>query len=211
MVLYEYFIEIIDIRLLNLLIFFSILIFVFLSFKILKIPYFIDPYGEKSEPLINDPTAKNYSKKWRSDKIQEIIQKEGLKELISIVGEFGKGMRDTVEEALEKGFSVVVISGNILFCDSKTEVKRVIEKYSNLELYMHKVRPIYHFSILGRKHLFLEAPHPPKQKDKISMGINNAYDKDVYEKLNYFNQLKQTCTRVNIENFDEIATEVCHT
>ena len=210
MVLYEYLIEIIDIRLLDLLIFLSILIFVFLSFKILKIPYFIDPYGEKSESLINDPKAKNYSKKWRSNKIHEIIQKKDLKELISIVGEFGKGMRDTVEEALKEGFSVVVITGNILFCDSKSEVKRLINKYPNLNLYMHKERPIYHFSILGRKHLFLEIPHSAKQKDKISIGINNAYDKSIYEKLNYLNQVKQKCIQVNVENFDEIAAEVCY-
>ena len=75
---------------------------------------------------------------------------------------------------------------------------------------MRKERPIYHFSILGRKHLFLEIPHSPEQKDKKSIGINNAYNKSIYEKLNYLNQFKQKCIQVNVENFDEIAAEVCY-
>jgi len=204
MVLYEYLIEIIDIRLLDFLIFIFLLTFVYLFMIVFKIPFFIDPFGEKSTLLVNNPDAKNYSKKWRLEKIEEVIQTKDSKELLAVVGEFGKGMRDTVKDALEADFSVEVISGNILFTDSKEEIKRLIEKKSNFDLYMCKKRPIHHFAIIGHNNLFLEVPHSHAQKDKQSIGINNAYNNEFSEKLNYFNQLKKQCIKVDIENFDEI-------
>jgi len=162
-----------------------VVIVTFFVLRVIGIPYHIDPFGKSSIGLIenlNISDSKNEAVIWRKRKIDEAARKNE-KVLLAKVGEFGKGeFPRTYEYALDKGFSVTVVSGNITWPDSKLQLKELL-KNKNFRFYVLDYRPEDHFTVIGKSHLFIEAPHEHSAKIKHSLGVSNAH-KSILNKFN---------------------------
>jgi hypothetical protein len=141
-----------------------------------------DPFGKETVGLTRDERVSG-AKAWRKKKIDE-AERKGIKELLVKAGEFGHGMRETVKYALDKGFSVKVVSGGT-YCDSRNEIINFLKEYpKSFKYYVVDGRPDDHFAIIGRSNLFIEVPHAWDAKIKRSLGITDAH----YHILNRFNE-----------------------
>lgn len=141
-----------------------------------------DPFGKETAGLIHNETI-NKALEWRKKKIDE-DERKGIKKLLVKAGEFGHGMRETVEYALSKKFDVTVVSGHT-YCDSRDEIINLLKKYpKSFKYYVVDGRPDDHFAIIGRSNLFIEVPHAWDAKIKRSLGITDAH----YPILNRFNE-----------------------
>ena len=206
-----------------------IVIVIYLISRLSKMPYYIDPYGEQSIRLTNRHskiywlashivsflTLGKYkcttSTLWRAKKIIEEADR-GICEPLEIkftAGEAGKGMRESIRLALEKGFKVILLTGSP-YCDAVDEIKEFI-KNSKFELYINvEHRPERHFAIIANKHIFLEVPHTPYQEKKFSLGINNAKTVIVDSYTEKFNKVKDEMQKItSVKEFEEIESEYC--
>lgn len=153
----------------------SALVIVIVALLVMRI-IGIDQLGEKSEGLIHDET-KNECKIFRSKMIDDADRK-GEKVLLAKAGEFGKGMLASVDYALNKGFSVTVVSGDKTFCKSRERIIEWMGMFPDrFKYYVLNYRPNDHFTIIGQSHLFIEVPHNYDERIKKSLGIYNANDR----------------------------------
>ncbi len=143
------------------------------------------PYGEQVTRMKSRTNhLSSESHQWREAAINDAI-KRGTKKICIYAGEYGEGLRDTSDFALQHGISVTTVAGPFPNDDEKKTVlikdlQEKIQSYgSQFGFYAVKERPQYHFTIIG-PHLFLEEPHPPIESNigsaKYSLGIWNAYD-----------------------------------
>ncbi len=185
---------------------FIVVIGIFIVFRAIEVPLYLDPFGKKSVLLTHD-AEKNEAKKWRLQKIDE-AEKQGEKVFLAKAGEFGEGMVETVEYALQRGFSVSVVSGNMTLCDSRTRIIDLLQKFPNkFEYYVLNIRPADHFAIIGKDNLFIEVPHDYNAKIKNSIGINKAHNDIINKFIIKFDKTKQFSKKADV---DFVKTMPCY-
>ena len=202
-----------------------LVIFVYLISRFINMPFYFDPFGEKSVRLTKrlNPFSRLSShilslltfgkfklltsQDWRIVKINEVAEREigEFLELKIVTGGFRYGLRKTVRLALIKGYKVVLLSG-LPYCDTVADMKEFLN-YPKFELYIGKKRrPKKHFAIIGETNIFLEAPHLPYNQEKeYSLGIRNAKPEIVKLYTERFNKMKEGMQKItSIEEIEEM-------
>jgi hypothetical protein len=167
----------------------GIVVIFLVAMKLAGFPIYQNPYGKnplKTKRLNRNCDGEQDSEAliWRFDAIDdsnekfEVEKDEKLKEDSILTGEFGEGMRKTVEYSLNLGRSVTAISGPIEDESERLDLLNFLdEQYSKhpltFQYYMAKSRPELHFSILGDK-IYAEDKHE-KGKKEGAYGIWEAY------------------------------------
>jgi hypothetical protein len=202
-----------------------LVVFVYLISRVSRLPFYIDPYGEKSVRLTNRLSPISWlashiltflssgkykllpSYLWREEKIEDAaISEEEPLEAKFVTGETGKGMRESIWLALKRGFRVILLTG-IPYCDAIDDIKKFLE-YPKFELYLDVThRPEKHFTIITNKHIFLEVPHLPFQEKKYSLGINNAKPELVNLYTEKFDKMKEKMQKTSLQEFEEIVSK----
>jgi len=113
----------------------------------------------------------------------------GELELKVIVGEFSKNTQEIVKHAVNHKFErVTSIGGLKVFCEDRTEIYTILDKYENIKYFILPERPNKHFMIFNKSHLYIEKSHR-YNKSCGSVGIKKSnpelieiYDQ-VFEKM----------------------------
>ncbi|BDZ68698.1 hypothetical protein [Methanobacterium ferruginis] len=117
---------------------------------------------------------------WRFNLIEELrIQKSKGKinenlTLKLVVGEFSENTQEIVKHAANHGFtSITVIAGPNVFCEDRTEIYTILDKYPIVNYFILSERPTKHFMIFNNTHLYVEKPHRHTET-RGSVGIKKC-------------------------------------
>nr|WP_319372404.1 hypothetical protein [uncultured Methanobacterium sp.] len=119
-------------------------------------------------------------------------------ELKVIVGEFSENTQEIVKHAANHDFgSIIIIAGPKVFCEDKTEIYSLLNRYNNVKYFILPERPTKHYMIFNNTHLYVEKPHRHTET-RGSVGIKNCNRKllkrynDAFENiLTYGKQLSK--------------------
>lgn len=117
---------------------------------------------------------------WRFNLIEELrTQKSKGKinenlTLKLIVGEFSENTQEIVKHAANHCFSLItVIAGPNVFCEDRTEIYTILDKYPSVNYFILPERPTKHFMIFNNTHLYVEKPHRHTET-RGSVGIKKC-------------------------------------
>lgn len=128
-------------------------------------------------------------------------------ELKVVVGEFSQESQEIVRHAISHKFEhLKIITGPKLFCEDKTEIYALINKYESVEYMILPERPSKHFMIFHNKHLYIEKPHQ-HNKSRGSVGIKKCNPElmEIYNQA--FERMWKCATPVNKE---EVLNQACY-
>lgn len=119
---------------------------------------------------------------WRFNLIEDLKDqknkgkiKERL-ELKVIVGEFSENTQEIVKHAANHNFeSITIITGPKIFCEDKSEIYSLLDRYDNVKYLILPERPTKHFMIFNNTHLYVEKPHRHTES-RGSVGIKKCND-----------------------------------
>lgn len=95
-------------------------------------------------------------------------------ELKVIIGEFSQESQEIVKHAVNHEFEhITIIAGPKIFCEDRTEIYTLLDKYKNVRYFILPKRPNKHFIIFHKNHLYIEKPHR-HNKSRGSVGIKNT-------------------------------------
>lgn len=120
-------------------------------------------------------------------------------ELKVIMGEFGQESQEIVKHAANHNFEhLKIITGPKIFCEDKTEIYTLLDKYEGFEFYVLPERPSKHFIIFHNKHLYIEKPHQ-HNRSRGSVGIKKCNPElmDIYNQA--FHKMLKYATPVTKE------------
>lgn len=153
---------------------------VFILFKLVyrHKPNCNEQYGAEIVLFHSD---ERYKKRvWRFNLIEDIKnQKTKGKindelELKAIVGEFSENTQEIVKHAANHNFgSITIIAGPNVFCEDKTEIYTLLDRYNNVKYFILPERPTKHFMIFNNTHLYAEKPHQHTET-RGSVGIKKC-------------------------------------
>ncbi|MGA2676509.1 MAG: hypothetical protein ACLQG5_13645 [Methanobacterium sp.] len=173
-------------------------------------PHYDDQYGK--EIVLFHSTERYKKRVWRFNLIEKLKNQKikgkiiGELELKVIVGEFSEGTQEIVKHAANHKFnSITIISGPKVFCEDRMEIYTLLDKYKSVEYLILPKRPLKHFMIFNKTHLFIEKPHRHNHS-RGSVGVMKAqpklveiYDQAFNEMLEYahpltkYEVMKQEC------------------
>jgi len=158
----------------------SSLLAVFIIFKLVyrHNPNFNEHYGAEIVLFHSD---EQYKKRiWRFNLIEDLKnqeskgKKDGKLELKVIVGEFSENTQEIVKHAANHNFeSITIISGPNVFCEDRTEIFTLLDRYINVKYFILPERPTKHFMIFDNTHLYVEKPHRHTET-RGSVGIKKC-------------------------------------
>jgi hypothetical protein len=171
------------------------LLTVFILFKLVyrHNPNFNEHYGAEISLFHSD---EGYKKRvWRFNLI-EYLENQKNKGKINedlqlklIVGELSENTQEIVKHAANHNFgTIIIISGPYVYCEDKTEIYSLLDRYSNVEYFILPQRPTKHYMIFNNTHLYVEKPHQ-HTKTRGSVGIKKCNRKllksynDAFEKI----------------------------
>ena len=175
-------------------------------------PHVDELYGDE---IVLFHSSERYEKRiWRFNLIEHIKnQKNRVKsntalELKVVVGELSEDTLEIIKNAASSKFEEIsVIGGPNIFCEDKTEIYALLDRFETVKYHILPIRPNKHFMIFNKTHLFIEKPHHHNET-RGAVGVKYAHPEliEVYNNaftsiLNYSKQLtkedvlKQDCYR----------------
>jgi hypothetical protein len=155
----------------------------FVVIILIKVIYRHDPHihEQYGDEIVLFHSEERYRKRvWRFNLIEDLwdLKKrgkvDGELELKVIVGEFGENTQEIVKHAVNHKFGqVIVIGGPKVFCEDRTEIYTILDKYENIKYFILPERPNKHFMIFNKSHLYIEKPHRHNES-RGSVGIKNS-------------------------------------
>lgn len=124
---------------------------------------------------------------------------EGL-ELKVVMGEFSQESQEIVKHAINHKFErLKIITGPKIFCEDRTEIYTLMDKYESVEYLTLPERPSKHFMIFHKNHLYIEKPHQ-YNRSRGSVGIKNCNPElmKIYDEA--FERMLEYATPVNKED-----------
>ena len=98
----------------------------------------------------------------------------GELELKVIVGEFSEDTQEIIKHAVNHGFGLItIIGGPKVFCEDRTEIYTLLDRYENIKYFVLPTRPNKHFMIFSGRHLYIEKPHRHNES-RGSVGVKNS-------------------------------------
>ncbi|EKQ50807.1 MAG: hypothetical protein B655_2322 [Methanobacterium sp. Maddingley MBC34] len=166
------------------------LLAVFILFKLVykHNPHCNEHYGADIVLFHSD---ERYKKRvWRFNIIED-LKNQKTKEKINdelelkvIVGEFSENTQEIVKHAANHNFRLIhIISGPNIFCEDKTEIYTLLDRYNNVKYFILPERPTKHFMIFNNTHLYVEKPHRHTESrgsvgiTKCNLKLLNIYNK----------------------------------
>ena len=201
---------------------------------VIKLIYRHNPHGnvQYGNEIILFHSDERFKKRvWRFNLIEELKSAKnrgkvtGELELKLVVGEFSEDTQEIVKHAVNHKFKFIkIIAGPKVFCEDKTEIYALLDKYKSVEYFILPIRPIKHFMILSinsqnllepsknsvfrkfKGHLYIEKPHRHNES-RGSVGVKNSnlelikiYDNAFNEMLKYAQPLTK----------DEVLNQQCY-
>ena len=183
---------------------------------LIKLIYRHNPHGnaQYGNEIILFHSDERFKKRvWRFNLIEELKSAKnrgkvtGELELKLVVGEFSEDTQEIVKHAVNHKFKFIkIIAGPKVFCEDKTEIYALLDKYKSVEYFILPIRPIKHFIIFNNSHLYIEKPHRHNES-RGSVGVKNSnlelikiYDNAFNEMLKYAQPLTK----------DEVLNQQCY-
>jgi hypothetical protein len=141
-------------------------------------PHVHEQYGNE---IVLFHSVERYKKRiWRFNAIEDLRNLKnkgkikGELELKVVVGEFSQDTQEIIKHAANHRFGqVTIISGPKVFCEDRTEIYTLLDKYDGVEYLVLSKRPNKHFMIFGAHHLYIEKPHRHNES-RGSVGIKKS-------------------------------------
>ncbi len=128
-------------------------------------------------------------------------------ELKVIMGEFSQESQEIVKHALNHRFNhLTIITGPKVFCEDKSEIYTLLDKYSNVKYLILQERPNKHFMIFHKNHLYLEKPHKHNQS-RGSVGIKKCNPELINTYKKAFCEISKYTRPINKE---EVLNQQCY-
>ena len=91
-----------------------------------------------------------------------------------IMGEFSQEAQEIVKHAANHNFGfITIISGPKVFCEDRTEIYTLLDKYESVRYFILPKRPNKHFMIFDKSHMYIEKPHRHNES-RGSVGIKKS-------------------------------------
>lgn len=156
----------------------SSLLAVFILFKLVcrDDPNFNELYG--SEIILFHSDERYKKRVWRFNLLEDVksnnLTRSDKLELQVMVGEFSENTQEIVKHTVNHNFnSITIIAGPEVFCEDRTEIYTLLDKYQNIEYFILPERPTKHFMIFNNTHLYVEKPHRHTES-RGSVGIKKC-------------------------------------
>ena len=150
---------------------------------LIKVIYKHNPHGHEhyGDEIVLFHSDERYKKRvWRFHVIEDLKNLKNSRkisdklELRISMGEFSQDAQEIVKHALNHDFGLItIISGPKVFCEDRTEIYALLDKYENVEYFILPKRPNKHFMIFHKNHLYIEKPHR-HNKSRGSVGIKKS-------------------------------------
>jgi hypothetical protein len=147
---------------------------------LIRIIYRHNPHGhgQYGSEIVLFHSDERYKKRvWRFNLIEYLKNNGKIKgelELKVMVGEFSEDTQEIIKHAANHGFGqVTVIAGPKVFCEDRTEIYTLLDKYESVKYFVLQTRPIKHFMIFNNGHLYIEKPHRHNES-RGSVGVKHS-------------------------------------
>jgi hypothetical protein len=150
---------------------------------LIKLIYRHNPHGNEQygDEIVLFHSDERYKKRvWRFNLIETLKNLKnkgkitGELELKVVVGEVSEDTQEIVKHAVNHKFKLItIIGGPKVFCEDKTEIYTLLDKYESVKYSILPIRPIKHFIIFNDSHLYIEKPHRHNES-RGSVGIKNS-------------------------------------
>lgn len=165
-------------------------------------PHGHEQYGDE---IVLFHSADSYKKRVFRFHLIEDLKNSNIKgnppvelELKVVMGEFSQESQEIIKHAINHRFKhLTIITGPKVFCEDRTEIYTLLDKYENFNYLILPERPNKHFMIFHNSHLYIEKPHK-HNKSRGSVGIKKCnleliktYDKAFNKMLKYAKPIKK--------------------
>jgi hypothetical protein len=202
---------------------------------LIKLIYRHNPRGnaQYGNEIILFHSDERYKKRvWRFNLIEELKDAKskgkmaGELELKVVVGEFSEDTQEIVKHAVNHNFRLIsIIAGPKVFCEDKTEIYTLLDKYDRVKYSILPIRPIKHFIILSinsqnllepsknsvfrkfnNSHLYIEKPHRHNES-RGSVGVKNSNAELMKTYVQAFNDMSKYAKTLTK---DEVLKQECY-
>ncbi len=182
---------------------------------LIKVIYHHNPHGNEhyGHEIVLFHSDERYKKRvWRFNLIEEIknLKNQGNTNELSlnmVVGELSEDTLEIIKHAANHNFGLItIIAGNKVFCEDKTEIYSLLDKYKNVKYFVLARRPTKHFMIFNEGHLYIEKPHRHNET-RGSVGIKRSHPDLLKTYNNAFNKMLKYATPLNK---DEVFKQQCY-
>ena len=183
---------------------------------LIKLIYRHNPHGNAryGNEIILFHSDERYKKRvWRFNLIEELKSAKskgktaGELELKVVVGEFSEDTQEIVKHAVNHNFRLIsIIAGPKVFCEDKTEIYTLLDKYDRVKYSILPIRPIKHFIIFNNSHLYIEKPHRHNES-RGSVCVKNSNAELIETYANAFNDMSKYAKTLTK---DEVLKQECY-
>ena len=183
---------------------------------LIKLIYRHNPHGNAqygNEIILFHSDERFKRRVWRFNLIEELKNAKnrekvtGELELKLVVGEFSEDTQEIVKHAVNHKFKFIkIIAGPKVFCEDKTEIYALLDKYKSVEYFILPIRPIKHFIIFNKGHLYIEKPHRHNES-RGSVGVKNSNSELIKIYDNAFNEMLKYAQPLTK---DEVLNQQCY-
>lgn len=170
-------------------------------------PHVREEYGSE---LILFHSNERYNKRiWRFNLIESLKNDQTLSDfqLKVVVGELSEDTLEVIKHAAnENEGKITIIGGPKIFCEDKTEIYALLDKYTNVQYSILPIRPNKHFMIFNKKNIYIEKPHRHNET-RGAMGIINSRPKLVQTFEDAFIKMHEHSRSLSKE---EVLTQDCY-
>lgn len=183
---------------------------------LIKLIYRHNPHGNEqygNEIILFHSDERFKKRVWRFNLIEELKSVKnkgkvtGELELKLVVGEFSEDTQEIVKHAINHNFRFIkIIAGPKVFCEDKTEIYTLLDKYKSVKYFILPIRPIKHFIIFNKGHLYIEKPHRHNES-RGSVGVKNSNSELIKIYDNAFNEMLKYARPLTK---DEVLNQQCY-
>lgn len=152
----------------------------FVVLILIRVIYRHNPHGNEQygNEIVLFHSDERYKKRiWRFNVIEDLQNKGKIDdelELKVVVGEFSEDTQEIIKHAANHKFGrITIISGPKVFCEDRTEIYTLLDKYDSVKYLVLPQRPNKHFMIFSGHHLYIEKPHRHNES-RGSVGIKKS-------------------------------------
>ena len=175
---------------------------------LIKVIYRHNPHGHEQygDEIVLFHSEERYKKRifrfYLSEDLENVKKKGILTdtlELKVVMGEFSQESQEIVKHAVNHKFErLQIITGPKIFCEDKTEIYILLDKYENVEYRILPERPSKHFMIFHNHHMYIEKPHQ-HNRSRGSVGIKKCRPKIIKIYNQAFQRMLKYATPINKE------------
>jgi hypothetical protein len=179
---------------------------------LIKIIYRHNPHAHEQygDEIVLFHSEERYKKRvWRFHLIEDLEDLKNKRKISDklefkvIMGEFSQDAQEIVKHAVNHKFGLItIIAGPKVFCEDRTEIYTLLDKYKNVKYFVLPKRPNKHFMIFHKNHLYIEKPHR-HNKSRGSVGIKKSNPEliEIYDKaFNKFLKYARPLTKEEVLN-----------